>query len=207
MSKIKSSFFCQNCGYESAKWVGKCPSCNEWNTFVEELITKEKSNSQKQSWKENSGRGEGEVIQKDGVYETNLRDWSTEGQGTNNPEIKSSKIYSNINVGFPFGGGIRYYFRRLLTLSAEFNYYYFLTDYLDDVSNRYATYEELRASFPDEASFEMAKYISDPSGQGTYGFQKTASRRGNADVNDAFTYLSLEASYKITWKKRGIYGQ
>jgi hypothetical protein len=156
---------------------------------------------------ENSGQGEGQVIQKDGVYETSLRDWRTEGQGTNNPEIKSSKIYSNINVGFPFGGGVRYYFSKLLTFSAEFNYYYFLTDYLDDVSNRYATYEELRASFPDEASFEMAKYISDPTGQGTYGFQKTASRRGNPDVNDSFTFLSLEASYKITWKKRGIYGQ
>src|ERR1700760_3704438 len=41
MSKIKTAFFCQNCGYESAKWLGKCPSCNEWNTFVEEIIQKE----------------------------------------------------------------------------------------------------------------------------------------------------------------------
>jgi DNA repair protein RadA/Sms len=40
MSKTKTSFFCQNCGYESAKWVGKCPSCNQWNTFVEEVIVK-----------------------------------------------------------------------------------------------------------------------------------------------------------------------
>jgi DNA repair protein RadA/Sms len=40
VSKTKSAFFCQNCGYESAKWAGKCPSCNEWNTFVEELIVK-----------------------------------------------------------------------------------------------------------------------------------------------------------------------
>lgn len=55
MSKVKSSFFCQNCGYESTKWLGKCPSCNEWNTFVEEIITKDKSNPQKQSWKEISG--------------------------------------------------------------------------------------------------------------------------------------------------------
>lgn len=54
MSKIKSSFFCQNCGYESAKWVGKCPSCNEWNTFVEELISKDKNENKKQVWKETS---------------------------------------------------------------------------------------------------------------------------------------------------------
>lgn len=40
MAKIKSAYFCQHCGYESAKWLGKCPSCNEWNTFVEEVIEK-----------------------------------------------------------------------------------------------------------------------------------------------------------------------
>ena len=45
MSKIKSAFFCQNCGYESVKWVGQCPSCNQWNTFVEELIEKENKKS------------------------------------------------------------------------------------------------------------------------------------------------------------------
>ncbi|MCY7309652.1 MAG: hypothetical protein LH619_02635, partial [Chitinophagaceae bacterium] len=33
MSKVKTSFFCQNCGYESVKWVGQCPSCSQWNTF------------------------------------------------------------------------------------------------------------------------------------------------------------------------------
>lgn len=42
MSKVKTAFFCQNCGYESTKWVGKCPSCNQWNSFVEELVQKEK---------------------------------------------------------------------------------------------------------------------------------------------------------------------
>lgn len=39
MAKAKKSvFFCQNCGYESAKWMGQCPSCHEWNTFVEEIV-------------------------------------------------------------------------------------------------------------------------------------------------------------------------
>jgi DNA repair protein RadA/Sms len=41
MSKIKTAFFCSNCGYESAKWLGKCPSCDQWNTFIEEVITKD----------------------------------------------------------------------------------------------------------------------------------------------------------------------
>ncbi len=39
MAKTRSSvFFCQNCGFESAKWAGQCPACREWNTFVEEVI-------------------------------------------------------------------------------------------------------------------------------------------------------------------------
>ena len=41
MSKVKKAFFCQNCGYESVKWLGQCPSCNQWNSFVEEIIQKE----------------------------------------------------------------------------------------------------------------------------------------------------------------------
>ena len=45
MSKAKSAFFCTNCGYESAKWAGKCPACNEWNSFTEELIDKGKGNA------------------------------------------------------------------------------------------------------------------------------------------------------------------
>ena len=40
MSKIKTAFFCSNCGYESTKWVGKCPSCSQWNTFIEEVLDK-----------------------------------------------------------------------------------------------------------------------------------------------------------------------
>ncbi len=49
MAKIKSSFFCSNCGFESAKWLGKCSSCNEWNTFVEEVIDK---GNEKENWKD-----------------------------------------------------------------------------------------------------------------------------------------------------------
>ena len=40
MAKVKTKFVCQNCGYETAKWLGKCPSCGEWNTFVEEFESK-----------------------------------------------------------------------------------------------------------------------------------------------------------------------
>jgi DNA repair protein RadA/Sms len=51
MSKIKTAFFCQNCGYESVKWLGQCPSCAQWNTFVEELVQKE--NVKNINWKNN----------------------------------------------------------------------------------------------------------------------------------------------------------
>jgi len=49
LAKSKSAFFCQSCGYESAKWLGKCPSCNQWNTFVEEIV--EKSSASVPTWK------------------------------------------------------------------------------------------------------------------------------------------------------------
>ncbi|MDB5201963.1 MAG: repair protein RadA [Ferruginibacter sp.] len=55
MSKTKSAFFCQNCGHESAKWVGKCPSCEQWNTFVEEVVQKGNDKTTKDDWKEFSG--------------------------------------------------------------------------------------------------------------------------------------------------------
>ena len=43
--KIQTAFFCQSCGTQSPKWLGKCPNCNEWNSFVEENITKETKSS------------------------------------------------------------------------------------------------------------------------------------------------------------------
>jgi DNA repair protein RadA/Sms len=49
MSKVKKAFFCQHCGYESVKWVGQCPSCGQWNSFVEEILQKE--NAKNTDWK------------------------------------------------------------------------------------------------------------------------------------------------------------
>ena len=51
MSKTKTAFFCSNCGYMSAKWLGKCPSCNQWNTLVEEVIEKD---TKETNWKDYS---------------------------------------------------------------------------------------------------------------------------------------------------------
>jgi len=49
LAKTRFAYFCQSCGYESAKWLGKCPSCSQWNTFVEEIL--EKANTSVPSWK------------------------------------------------------------------------------------------------------------------------------------------------------------
>ena len=45
MAKQKTVYFCRNCGYESPKWLGKCPSCSQWNTFSEEIVRKEPASS------------------------------------------------------------------------------------------------------------------------------------------------------------------
>ena len=37
MAKVKEVYICSNCGYEAAKWNGKCPSCGEWNTFEQQI--------------------------------------------------------------------------------------------------------------------------------------------------------------------------
>ncbi|MBC7850185.1 MAG: DNA repair protein RadA [Chitinophagaceae bacterium] len=51
MSKVKTAFFCNNCGYESAKWLGKCPSCQTWNSFIEEVLQKGVTKNEN-GWKE-----------------------------------------------------------------------------------------------------------------------------------------------------------
>ena len=51
--KTQSAFFCQSCGTQSSKWLGKCPSCEEWNTYVEEVINRDKKTK---SWSRKDGK-------------------------------------------------------------------------------------------------------------------------------------------------------
>ena len=48
MAKTTTVFVCSNCGYESGKWLGKCPACNEWNSFYEEKLSKSTSSAVKE---------------------------------------------------------------------------------------------------------------------------------------------------------------
>src|SRR5215212_9759897 len=57
MAKTRIAYFCQSCGFESAKWLGKCPSCQQWNTFVEELIQKETKKSSSNDWQSYNENG------------------------------------------------------------------------------------------------------------------------------------------------------
>jgi len=152
--------------------------------------------------------GRGNVIERDGVYETDLYKWRTEGQG-DDFESGRRPMYSLVNLAFPSGFGVRYGLSKQITLSAEFAYYYFLTDYLDDVSGRYATITEINHNFPeDPVNQKMAAYISDPSGRGTDGtvLMPPTSRRGNPKLSDSYTYISVEVAYKFSLKHKEIYG-
>jgi DNA repair protein RadA/Sms len=51
MAKVKTAYFCQNCGHQSPKWLGRCPSCGEWNTLVEEVLEKEDKKGPLAQWK------------------------------------------------------------------------------------------------------------------------------------------------------------
>ncbi len=62
MAKTKTTFFCQSCGTQSPKWVGRCTSCNEWNTYVEEVISKETKNDRLQNFSSTAQRAPKPVL-------------------------------------------------------------------------------------------------------------------------------------------------
>ncbi len=55
MAKVRTTFFCQHCGHQAPKWLGRCPSCGEWNTFVEEIVQKDEPG--KVDWRPAAGNG------------------------------------------------------------------------------------------------------------------------------------------------------
>ena len=62
MAKTSTIFVCSNCGYESGKWLGKCPACNEWNSFYEEKLSKSTGGSTAKEKKVVTPRKLNEVI-------------------------------------------------------------------------------------------------------------------------------------------------
>lgn len=144
------------------------------------------------------GDGNAQVIGMDGVYETDLYSWITEGTGGGREGRALDKAPSPWHVGIPIGFGLRYMVTRQLSVGMEVSYYMFFTDMLDAVSDRYATYAELAQIYPDSAQQMMARYISDPTGWGTNGEESLfTSRRGNPGLKDSFSYFSFEVCWKF----------
>ena len=140
-----------------------------------------------------------QVVELDGDYETDLYSWMTQS-APGGGETNSITRYSPWHIGIPMGVGIRYMVTKEVSVGMEFSYYTFFSDQLDNVSERYAGYNEIAAAYPDDpAKQNLARYISDPTGWGTDGDpnSKYTSRRGNPALYDAFTYLSFEVSYKF----------
>lgn len=63
MAKDKTIFVCNECGYESSKWLGKCPACNSWNTFFEQKVIESKNGALKPN------NSKGNIPQKLSSYE------------------------------------------------------------------------------------------------------------------------------------------
>lgn len=73
MAKVKVAFFCQQCGHETPKWTGKCPSCGAWNSMVEELVHKEGAKGTEVLWKEEKGTSEKAGLLRDVAQEEEQR--------------------------------------------------------------------------------------------------------------------------------------
>lgn len=144
--------------------------------------------------------GGGEIIEKDGEFETNLLDWKTESAGLAGESYNKSKS-TPWHIGVPMGFGFRYGINKKLNLSFEFGYNKFFSDYLDDVSKAYPTSAELDQAYPGDLDKQvLAKYISDPTDLGGAGGDTpSASPRGNPNISDSYSFINIEISYNLRW--------
>lgn len=151
--------------------------------------------------------GNGDIITKDGKYETTLADWNTEGASMNT-EGGNNKMKCNSHFGIPLGMGVRFGLSKKLNLGFEVSYYKLFTDAIDNVSERYAYQSEIEQQFlNDPTNQELAAYISDPTGHGTNGYPGTqTSIRGNPKKNDSYSYISIELSYNFDFISKKLFG-
>ncbi len=141
-------------------------------------------------------------IERDGKYETDLYEWQTEG-GIGAGEVGRQYRISPWHLAMPMGFGVRYMLTKQVSVGMEYSYIMFTDDHLDDVSDRYATYDEIGNAYPGDTRRQaLARYISDPTGDGTDGTTGVyTSQRGNPGLLDAISFVNFEVSYKF---KRGM---
>lgn len=119
-----------------------------------------------------------------------LRPLSTEGQGL--PIYPDRKPYSNINMAFPFGGGMKFFVGKTLMFTTELGFRYTNTDYLDDVSKSYVDLDSLQAykgQLARSMSYRGNKLVTWDRNNPYYGFQ-----RGDSKANDWFWYANLSVT-------------
>jgi outer membrane protein OmpA-like peptidoglycan-associated protein len=137
----------------------------------------------------NLGDTRGNQIDKDGIYETTLWDWKTEG--FDNSFIRYPSKYSRIQATIPWGLGTKISLSPYWDISFECGIRYLFTDYLDDVSSRYASPELVQENFPGDAAKQaLATYISNPSGA-------TSAFRGNETSKDVYAFTSMGLEYRF----------
>ena len=151
--------------------------------------------------------GHGNVIKKDGKYETDLSQWPTEGEGMKH-ELGNSRTMCNNHLGIPVGMGIRYGLSKKITMTFELAYYKLFSDCIDNVSSRYVYKSEIQEVFPNDVNKqELAAYISDPTGKGTDGYAgPQTSPRGNPGKSDSYSFISLEFAYKFDFISKKLFG-
>lgn len=118
-----------------------------------------------------------------------LRDYSTEGQGL----VPGKKTYSNIQVSWPFGGGVKMNLGGRFGLGLEWGLRKTFTDYLDDVSTVYVQPDILRIGIGDGA-----EQLADPSKQSeAQVVDKTGFQRGNPKRKDLYSFAGVTLSFRF----------
>ncbi len=119
-----------------------------------------------------------------------LRPLSTEGEGL--PIYPDRKPYSNINMAFPFGGGMKFFVGKTLMFTMEMGFRYTNTDYLDDVSKSYVDLDSLAAykgALARSMAYRGDKLVTWDRNNPYYGYQ-----RGDSKANDWFWYGNISVA-------------
>jgi hypothetical protein len=116
-----------------------------------------------------------------------LRDLSTEGQGL--MEYPDKKIYSKVQVSFPFGLGFKYSLNNTFCIGMEWGMRLTFTDYLDDVSGEYADPAILKREISEISAYFSCRHLE--------GAQKEGSARGNSNKRDWYSFAGITLTAKV----------
>ena len=117
-----------------------------------------------------------------------LQPLGTEGQGY----VATRKKYSRIQMSIPFGVGMNCLLNRSWGIGFDFGFRYTITDYIDDVSSSYVS--------PDIFESDVARYFCNPDSKYPVG---AGEQRGDSNWNDAYMFLTVKVTYKLSSKRRG----